>query len=234
MTTPRDLILLAMKQTGVIGVGQTPIASDINDCFTLLNQMVSQWARKRYMIMHLVNLSFTGTGQPSVTVGPSGDINTIRPVNIQSAFVRLSPDSQNPVDKPLIVLQALEDYNNIGVKNIVSMPSYIYLNPTFPLATVFTYPACSDQYEVFFSVLAPLERFDNLSQVIDLPPEYEAALMYGLCLRMAPMYGMAVSADLRLLAKQAVDTITDTNAQIPQLMLNVPNGRGWYNIFTDN
>ncbi|UIY28698.1 hypothetical protein LZK73_18380 [Neorhizobium galegae] len=43
MTTARALITLAMKDAGVLGVGQTPLSEDMNDGLTNLNAMVAQW-----------------------------------------------------------------------------------------------------------------------------------------------------------------------------------------------
>ena len=42
--TARDFVTLALKEAGVLGVGQTPLPEDINDCFVLLNRMLSSVA----------------------------------------------------------------------------------------------------------------------------------------------------------------------------------------------
>ena len=36
-TTPQKLVELALKKTGVLASGQTPLADDINDAFSELN-----------------------------------------------------------------------------------------------------------------------------------------------------------------------------------------------------
>ena len=61
-TTPSDIISLALKTANVIGVGQTPLAQDINDCFNQLNMMMAQWQRRRYMVYELVTISKQATG----------------------------------------------------------------------------------------------------------------------------------------------------------------------------
>ena len=71
-TTPSDLITQALKIANVIGVGQTPNATDTNDCFNQLNMMLAQWQRRRYMVYNLVTVSKVATGQVSYTIGTGG------------------------------------------------------------------------------------------------------------------------------------------------------------------
>ncbi|MED5773577.1 hypothetical protein, partial [Enterobacter kobei] len=88
MTTPNDLIILALKQANVLGVGQSASAEDIQDCFALLNMMLAQWNRRRYAIYHLKTVNIACDGSQSYTIGPGGDIDTTRPNKIESAYFR--------------------------------------------------------------------------------------------------------------------------------------------------
>jgi len=45
-----DLITLSLKNAGVIGVGQTVSAEDINDAAQMLTAMLGQWQRRRYPV----------------------------------------------------------------------------------------------------------------------------------------------------------------------------------------
>ena len=49
MTTARDFVTLAMKEAGVLGVGQTLLAEDINDGFTILNMMLEEWQQAKWL-----------------------------------------------------------------------------------------------------------------------------------------------------------------------------------------
>lgn len=97
MTTASALIELALKEAHVIGVGQTPLSEDVNDALRLLNYMLAQWNRKRWLVYQLVDLVVNATGAESYTIGPGGDIQTtIRPDRIEKAFFRqfgAGPDS---------------------------------------------------------------------------------------------------------------------------------------------
>jgi hypothetical protein len=72
--TPLDLITLALKKAGVVGVGQTPEAEDTNDAFSDLNMMLGQWNRRRWLVYHLLDVAKVSTGAASYTVGPNGGL----------------------------------------------------------------------------------------------------------------------------------------------------------------
>lgn len=86
-TTARQIITLALKECGVIGVGQTPLAEDFNDAFILLNRMCAQWQKKRWLIPALIDISMPGNGLRSNKIGPGQYWNYPRPDKIQAAYV---------------------------------------------------------------------------------------------------------------------------------------------------
>lgn len=102
--TALDIVTQALKESGVIGVGQTPLAEDVNDSFTRLNWMLSQWAKKRWLVWQLVTLSKISTGQQFYTVGPGGDFDVVnRPDRIESAFLRQWPGPASAPPGPEVV-----------------------------------------------------------------------------------------------------------------------------------
>ena len=69
---------------------------------------------------------------------------------------------------------------------------------------------------------------------INLPPEYEEALMYNLAGRLYPMYGMPPDQTIIKLAAASLATVRMANTQIGRLYM--PAGlirRGSYNVYTD-
>jgi hypothetical protein len=75
-TTSNDICIAALKDSGAIGVGQTPLAENISDAQARLQWMLQQWERKRWLVYHLVTQSVLCTGAQSYTVGPAGDFDT--------------------------------------------------------------------------------------------------------------------------------------------------------------
>lgn len=91
MTTAQDLIKLTLKAIGVLGSGQTPRQEQLNDALTILNMMIGQWNRKRWLIPHLVEIKKQATGAFSYSIGPGADFSVPRPDKLEDAFVRILP-----------------------------------------------------------------------------------------------------------------------------------------------
>src|SRR6185312_1361339 len=103
MTTARDFITLAMKEAGVLGVGQSLLAEDINDGFTILNRMLAQWQKKRWLVPSLYDVSAPGNSQKSNLIGPNQYYNALRPDKIQAAyFKQLNGNTADQVSFKLI------------------------------------------------------------------------------------------------------------------------------------
>ena len=235
MTTALDLITGAMDDAGIIGVGQTPLAEDTNKALTRLNAMIAQWSRRRWLVYHLVDVVFTGTGALSYSIGPGGDINASRPDRIEAGYFRqLAGLPGNNVDYPLYVLQSREDYNQIVLKTMTSVPAYVFYDSDFPLGHVYVWPLPNSTYEMHLSVKPPLQSFPTLDTTFNLPPEYEECIRLNLAVRLRVAYQLGPDAGLIGLAKVALNTIKNTNAQIPLLQMPSDLVRGnIYNIFSD-
>jgi len=235
MTTALDIINLAFKDAGVLGVGQTMLADDINDALTRLNMMISQWQVKRWLIWHLVDKSVVSTGAQSYTVGPGGDINvTVRPDRLEKAYFRLLTGSQN-VDYPLALLASMEDYSRIALKSLVSFSQCIFYDSSYPLGRIYPWPVPQASiYEVHVLLKDVLSTFPDLTTSFSFPPEYLGALHYNLVVRTRAAYRMPDDPVLAGLAKDALETLRSANAQIPSLVMPDNLVRpGVYNIYSD-
>lgn len=237
MTTPSDIISLALRDSGVLGVGQTASAEDTADCFTRLNWMIGQWKRKRWLIYHLIDVSVVTTGAQSYTVGPGGDYDTPRPDKLEFAYLRqIVPSQPSPVDWPLDILASREDYSRIALKNMTSFPQVIFYDSGWPMGRVYPWPIPqANLYEVHLVLKDQLGEFTSLSQDVNLPPEYEAALFYNLAVRLRPAYQLPPDPSLVALATDALNVIRNANAQIPRLTLprRLVSPGGKYNIYGD-
>lgn len=236
MTTPLDIINLALKKSGVLGVGQSALPEDVNDAYTDMNQMIAQWNRKRWMTYHLDDKSVVSTGALSYSIGPGGDINTARPDRVEAAYYRqIVTTTNNNVDYPLQILESREDYSRITLKNLVSVPQFIFYDAASPLGLLYPYPLMqSGLYELHVIVKSQLAIFTSLTQDITFPPEYEAALMWNLAVRLRPSYQEPPDPSLTAFAIDALNTIRNANAQIPRLVMPGALRRpGLYNVFSD-
>lgn len=326
LTTPLDIIKLALKDAGALGVGQTPLDEDVNDAFDRLNGMMATWARKRWLVYRLETFSKISTGAQSYSVGPGGDFDIIaRPDRIESAFIRQNPaspssnpvvlpvvpsgspyvyiapspgtltitggtvsqilyssvtgntqwvtatspvamdtgdavqvtytiaptmsftttDAQveppiplNAVDQPIRILQSREDYNRISLKALQTFTYSLFYDPGFPLGTIWPYPSPNASlYGLYISVKLPMTGFANLSDPVDLPPEYKTAILYNLADRLRSAYQIPIPPNDKIVgwARDALNVIRGANTAIPTLTMpaTLPVRRGTYNIYSD-
>lgn len=235
MTTPIELINLALKQSGVLGVGQTASAEDTQDAFKMMNMMLAQWQTDRFLVYHLVTNSKVCTGQISYTIGIGGDFNIPRPDRISSAFVRLTVQTfPNQVDYPLTLLQAREDYNRIAVKGQGSMPTALFYDSAYPLGNLFPWSVPDNQYTLFVTTYEQLQKFNTVADVINMPPQYEEAIMWNLAGRLRPMYGFGPEPTISALARASLNTLAGSNTQVPTLTIDpILCSRGKYNVYSD-
>lgn len=322
MTTARDFVTLALKEAGVLGIGQTPNAEDINDGFTLLHRMLAQWQKLRWLVPNLIDVSAVGNSLKSNLIGPGQHYNTLRPDKIQAAyFKQLTGDAANNVSYPLRPIYSYEDYSRIALKELNTWPSFFFYDGAYPYGNVFIWPIPTSQYEIHLIVKGPtgfliellageieaagtaytngtyldipfvnLSSFGtagsadvtvaggvvtvivihdpgdgykindkltldttlmggtgtgfiyNVTNVTDsldaefiMPPEYEEAIHYNLCVRLVSMYQYPPNRAQGALAKVSLRTLRQANVQIPSLKmptsLRFNNGNGGFYIF---
>lgn len=247
MTTARDIVTEALRECGALGLGQTASSQDTQEAFTRLNQMIAQWAVKRWLVYRLCFASWTSTGSTSFTLGPTGTVTTTddgitispRPDRLETGcFVRqVNVSAPNQPDTPLTLLESKEDYSRIGLKSLTAFPSWIFYDPTDTNGTVYPWPIpTASIYKVFVCFKRPFPAFASLDTTITFPASYEAAMLYQLAIRLRSKYSIpkGVNPDLDNLAKDAMVVVRGSNVAIARLQPDVPVGNmGLYNIYSD-
>lgn len=329
LTSPLDIIKLALKDAGALGVGQTPLDEDVNDAFDRLNGMISLWARKRWLIFQLITVSKISTGAQSYSVGPGGDFDMItRPDSLEAAFLRQNPPPLTPnpivipvipsmspfvyvapstgtmtisggsgvsiqfssvlgnpqwvpetspvvmntgdavqvtyssaptmsfatttqapqqetsvpltsVDFPMSIITSREDYNSIPLKGLQAFSYAIFYEASWPLGRVWPYPSpLPTLYSLNLTFKLPLTQFANLTDPINLPPEYKTAIHYNLAERLRAAYQLPVLPGDKVAgwARDSLNTVRMANVGTGMVKLKMPREvrtRGGYNIYSD-
>lgn len=159
MATARDFITLALKEAGVVGVGQTPLDEDINDCFILLMRMLSQWQKRRWIVPNLIDVFAAGNNNISNLIGPGQYYNSARPDKIQAAYFKQLNSNNvvaNDVSYQLYPIWSYEDYAKIQLKGLNTWPQYYFYDAAFPYGNVFIWPIPSSAYEIHLIVKGPI------------------------------------------------------------------------------
>lgn len=178
-----------------------------------------------------------------------------RPAQIESAFVRYLGNGAQPVvagdfsamdfaaadffvsfdgvdqptllyDYPLGLIESREDYNGIGIKNLSTWPRTAYYSPDVPNGTLYVWPLPAvGLWEIHIFCTAPLQSGLGPDDPLVVAPEYWDAIMWNLAARLAPSYGQPADQTVVTLARAALNTLRNANAQIPTLAMPSALGR---------
>lgn len=203
ITSVGDLITFALRTSGINGVGQTPLAEDSNTGLQLLYNVMAEWQRKRWLVPSLVDMAITATGAQSYTIGP------IRPTHLHAAYVRLA----GGIDVGLTIIPSREDYAAISLKSLASFPIAAFLDTAWPTGRVYIWPIPSAAYELHFVFPEALPVYSALTDPVNLPPEYQSALLYSLAYELALNYGLDPRPSLVARMRGALATLRSTNTQ---------------------
>lgn len=235
-----EIITTALKKAGVLGQGRDASAVEANDGLADLNDMLAQWRTDRLMVPVLTTLGKQSTGVQWYTVGPGGDYDTgtiQRPNRIESAFLRQTNTGNLPVDYPLTMIYAREQYNILSIKSLQSFPKYCFYQTDYPLGQVTTYPVMNlPAYSLYLTFKSGILGAVALATAIDIPEEYFAAMKFNLAKRMRQAYGKGRTPDVELnaLARDSLSVIQNSNLQVPELVMPKTIVRpGLYNILSD-
>lgn len=156
MPKARDVIELAAKESGILGVGQTLLSEDTNDILIYLKRMVAQFQRKRWLVPSLIDISTLGNGLISNTIGDGQYWNIPRPDKIQGGYIVQQNTGTTPISLPLWPIFSYEDYILTTIKNLNSLPDHFFYDGAYPVGNVFIWPIPTSQYEIHLLVKAQL------------------------------------------------------------------------------
>jgi hypothetical protein len=212
------------SKAGVVGIDESMDTPYLNRAFIQANWLLAQWARKRFLCYQIQDYYFVSTGAQSYSVGQGLSINiNPRPDRLEYAFVRFlngTPSGGLAVDVPLSIIPSRENYAQIAVKAVGTLPRSVFYDPGWPVGTLYPWPVPQATiYEIHCGFKVVLPRFANLQQKINFPPEYEAALNWCLARRLRVSYQMPADLTIDSLARDALNTIRLGNQAMGTLSL---------------
>jgi hypothetical protein len=188
-TSTRQLITGALRLIGVVQANESPTPEDMEISVSALDALIDSWSNNRLMIYTIKPRSFPITGSQTYTLGPGGDWDITRPMNIENAYARLNAGSAQQLD---IAMQSLTDaqYAGISVKNTSStFPFAFYDDGAYPLRTITLFPIPNGQSEIVLWLREPLIDLVDLDQPVMYPPGYERAFRFNLAVELAAEFG---------------------------------------------
>jgi hypothetical protein len=199
--------------SGAISVGQT---------ITGLNVLAGTVITSLGTALGGNGTSAIGTYQinTSQTVGSEAMTSSaVRPLRINSAFVRVVNSITGTLDFPVNILN-VDQYERIGIKTLSGpWPRAVYMQSSMPVSVLYYWPNPS-QGEVHLFCDGIISRFQTMQDTISMPQGYLMAFTWILAEALMPFYpGTAAVAETRAMipqfAQQARAYIKRTNS-VPQ------------------
>lgn len=201
-TTALKLIKKAFQKAGILTKTQNPSADEANDALDALNGMIASWSNDSLMIYARAWETFPLTGAQEYTIGPGGDFNTTRPIDIIAAYGKLGV-----TDYPIAVIND-EAYNlAIAMKTTPGQPEWLNFDNGYPLPKIRLWPVGGASYSLFLLTEKPLSSFTDLNAVVDLPPGWERALIYNLAIEISGDYDQEVPESVAKIAVESKSMI---------------------------
>ena len=219
-TTVGDIIRSSMRKIGVLAAGEALPADEGDDALEVFTQMVSGWALETYLVPTVGVVTHQLTNDISqYTIGiypepkpdplPINHIETARPEEILAAFIRDSAGTDY-----ILEVMNVNTFSRISRKTNASRPSRFYVRKGWSMNEILFESVPYDSETLHLEVIQPLSDIlpsACLTDVINLPPGYERALIYNLCIDLSDEWGKQVSNTVAAVASHSKRLIKRSN-----------------------
>lgn len=175
MATVTELLSRTLRKVGALESGQTADPDDILDCLDYFNDLLEQWTLEDLMLyaVELITVPIVN-GTISYTIGPTGDIVVLRPIEVLFAKARDSAGLDT-----LVSVIDYQNYESIRQKTNANttIPNVVAYNPTQPNGTLLVYPSPSSSYTLYLGVNKQLITLT----AADLGTEFSFPIGYRKC-----------------------------------------------------
>lgn len=175
--TARDIVKQALQELGVCAPGEEPEASEMEDAILRLNAMLKTWQTQG-------NLFRETTGEVTVTGGQASGTLDAEIRDISS--VRL--EQSGGTERPLYPFTRT-DYLSIPNKAQAGNPSSYYVSRQRGAVTLYVWPVPATDATLHVDYSRVIETVTNASETLDVPEEWQGAVIYGLASELGAMFG---------------------------------------------
>lgn len=209
MATVATIIKRSLRLLGQLGAGAEPTADEYADALEVLNELVDAWKNDKVLTYARREETLTlSNGVASYTIGPSGDLDTVRPDDIEAAWIE-----DGGITHPVYPLNDLE-FAGITVKAMAGdWPQYVNYKPSMPTGTLTTYPVSNATRTMKLLTRVPLEEFTATTDTVSLPPGFRKALAANLAIAIAPEYEREPSMAVMKMASESKKGLARINAR---------------------
>jgi hypothetical protein len=200
----RTIVVDALSKIGAINFGENPDTHTTGLVVREFQRIIDEWAirfnnYKQYDKSTSAKSSITlGTDTSNILVPVSGDIAQ-RPATISNVNY-----ITGGLTYPLSI-KTHEEYSQLSLKTVFGIPDTAYVEYGYPYITIYFYPFPSQIGTIQIigkDYMVPEQIM--LNDYVEIPREYNAALVSLLALRIAPYFGVTAGPDL--IAQAASDS----------------------------
>lgn len=209
MATGQTLVNRCLRMLKVVGQGFSATAQESDDALEAINAMLDSWRNDKLMVYSIDDKTLAMVvGDSSYTIGPSGDLNTTRPIKIEQVYMR-SSNTDYPVE-----MVTSEQWDAIQDKTTTSdIVEKAYYNPTMPTGTLKVWPTPSATNSLYLSLRTPVTAL-TLGGTVSLPPGYELAIVSNGAIHISPEYpDKSLSPTVIEMARSSKAAIKKVNAR---------------------
>ena len=169
-------------------------------------------------------------GTSEYTIGVGGDLDTVRPMRIENAYLKDS----NGYSYPLTEMSA-DEYNDISLKTQDGRPTKYYFIPEETLIKIIFNFEPDAAYTLYFESWKNFTEFAALTTETTLPNEYKEAIISNLAIILAEENSIDLPQSVYARANAALSLISRLVAitRIPPKAKFEFGAGHRYNIFTD-
>lgn len=230
MTTARDVIYAALEELGASAPGESVPMAHAERCRVTLNDMLDGWSNEDLMVYCYTTQTFsTVNGTAAYTIGPSGaSITATRPLKVEQAWINLSDGTK--LDLCLIEQR---DYSLLNSTES-GQPTHLFYDPQAPLGIVRLWLKPNAAYSVSLLSYQQFTSFDNLTDEVQLPAGYVAALKKNLAVEIAAFFGKNPLPVTVELASQYKGKLKSKNMRVEPVRFDrvLPGCGGYGSIYT--
>lgn len=217
MATVKSLVESALKSIGVLAAGEQAQPSDLQDAITKLTQMLASWEHETLLIPALATELFEVDSKQEYTVGPGGELDTTRPVQVFS----LRAVDANGTER-IIKLTSRNIIDGLPIKDTVeTYPRWFHYEPEYPLGRIMLSSVLAPDTKLMLVAAKPFSPLPDLTEQTEFPPGYDRAIRLGLAFELAPEYGIQVSEVMAAQYRQAISNLKRTAAASRNMTLEV-------------
>jgi hypothetical protein len=239
MPTVRAVLTDALLEIGVGAAGETPDANLMAIALRYFQRQLNTWQADELSLAVSNRVTFTiASGTASSTIGPTGDIVTIRPVFV-NGINYLIPGATPPVEVPMGSMSD-EQFQALSIKTLSSsLPQTFYYQTsvTSENGTITWWPVVTQDVDVALYLQAGVTEPVSLVTVLTVPPAYADGFHYDLSYRLCGPMGVAVSPTLQQMRTEALMTMKRPNLDPGMLSVDAalfPGFGGAYDVLSDN